>query len=150
MKKSILAIVQIIVMIIVFLLVNYGFTWLINESFVPMFEWFNQRSFWIKILILFIGGVAIFQIIATLYIQLVAVFSLLINRIFPYNKIVANIIAILAIIFGIVNVVFLWRLIVDFNFWTICEAIMISIFILGCYFVLVPIEKQKVVEDENN
>ena len=137
LKNILLSIVCVIVVGVLLILINTGFSWFFNNVLSSMFNWFNERGLIIKILLLLIG----ISVILTLALRIFTFISALLANIFlhkmPNNYFTQWGAFLLFIGSTYYSIRELWRLPDGFDFWIVVELLIISFFIIGFNFVVI-------------
>lgn len=142
-KEVFLSMVAVIVAILLLWVMDLGLFYLLNNVILDVLNWFNNINWVYKALIIILGGVSIFIILF----QVITVISGLIGG-FIFDKLPDNLFTkITTGILALANagwlILKLWKLPTNYNFWVICELIILSIFIWALCIVVVPLKSQK-------
>lgn len=137
LKNIVLSFLYIITVAALLLLVNTGFSWLFNNVFSDMFNWFNERSLAIKIILLLIGIAAIVKLALNIFTLLSSVLGNILLKKFPSNYVTHWVSFILFVVSVYYNIKELWRLPDGYDFWIIAELLLISFFIIGFNFAII-------------
>lgn len=121
-----LSIAYTFILLILFVLIDIGFIWLLNNIILDLFNWFNQLSILWKLFILVVGGGTVLGLCFYACSFIANLCGYLIFKHFPtngYTLIIGTIIGISNIVFLVIK---LWQLPTHFNFWVIVELLFLS------------------------
>lgn len=136
-KSVFLSAAYVIALIVVLFILNVGLEILINKALIPLFDWFNIKKLWFKILFILIGGVAGLYLIFTIANMAGAIINGLILSWFPVNVFNITVSMILAMANAIYSIVVLWKHPEHYNFWIVIELLLVSVFIWSINFIVV-------------
>lgn len=141
-RNIFLSILYVIIAAILILLVNMGLGWFLNNIALPILNWFNNLNFFFKLFLLLIGGMSLFISLLTLTSKLTTILGGLIFNKLPQNYFTLITSFILAIGNAIWNIYLLWTSDIKFNFWSVCELIILSFFVLSFSAIILPAKDQ--------
>ena len=137
-KEITLSVLYFVILLPFAVLINFGIAWMMDNVWFNLFNWFNGKSLFIKILLMvFAGGLTlgivwnISQIIGNAL--SFAIFGSLPRNLF--TKISSAIIYWGSIVFGIYA---LWQVMPSFGFWTSLEFLFLCLFIMSINSILNP------------
>lgn len=113
-----------------------------NGVVFKMLDWFNGISIFWKIIILFFGGFALFAFILNFFSKISSALGEFIFSKMPVNYFTLFAPLVLAVINTIINIIQLWKMPESYNFWIVCELIILSIFLWAINSIVVPVNKQ--------
>lgn len=137
-KIASLSILYLIITLILILLIDLGLEWLLNNVIFNLFDWFNRFSIFIKLFILIIGTVTIFTFVLTVLQGIIGFIASLIFDRLPHNLLTLIVPFLLTVSNSIWFIYLLWNVPKHYNFWVICELILLSIIIWGFNSILMP------------
>lgn len=140
-KEILLSALYLVMVVIGFFFLNKLLLWLFNDVIFDMLNWFNRKTFWFKIIIVVLGGGLLIGAILNLTASLSFGISALVFQFFPQN----NFTVICAIVLGLVNfilcVIPLWKVMPAWDFWVVCEFIILVLFTWMINFIFIPTGK---------
>lgn len=139
-KNIVYSIIYVVFAFIVILLVNVAVTWLLDMCILPILSWFNRLTTFFKIFLLLIGGFGIFYSALSITRLLAVLFGGLIFNRLPHNGFTFIASLLLAILNAARMIIAVWMLPNVYNFWTVCEMIILSFFILSFCRIVLPLK----------
>ena len=136
------SILHLIVVLIVLLLMDIGLYYFLHFLVYKIFSPFNGLNFWLKIFILFIGGYFIFTQFLTFTQRTTSLIGGLIFNRLKGNDFTNLLTYILAIANAVYNIIWIWRSPESYDFWIVCELLMISFFIWSLNYIVLPTKEQ--------
>lgn len=137
MSKVASSVIYLSVLIIAFVLLDLALIYLGNNFIFDMLNWFNRKKLVWKILILVVGGYVIFVFSLNVFQIGVAVLGQIFFSRFKISTEVLFVAMLLAIINAIIGIVVLWKSANTYNFWSIIELLILSLFIWSLNFTLI-------------
>ena len=136
-----LSIIYVLIAFVMLNILDVGLDWFLNTVVFAILNWFNRLSFIIKIVVLFLGlGVFIG------FLSLVGTFTTLLGGLIfnklPNNNFTSITSFVLAICNAIWFIVRMWKIPDQYNFWVVCELILLSVFIWSLSSIVLPMKEQ--------
>lgn len=136
-KNTLLSIVYVIMLTVLLLLINAGFSWLFNNVLSDMFNWFNERSLLLKIILLVIGATIIVKLVLSLLTVIAASLNIFVLSKFPTNTFTEWASILLVWASAIYTTIVLWKLPDGYDFWIVIELLFLTYFIFGINFIFI-------------
>jgi hypothetical protein len=141
-KVVLLSTLYVIVAAILLLLVDVGLFYLFNGVIKNVFNWFNSLNFFFKIFLLLFGGYAVFMGFMNLTSRVTSLLGGIIFNQLPVNFFTMFVPAVLAIGNLVMCLIYLWRTPSSYNFWVVCELLILSVFVWSLCAIVVPAREQ--------
>lgn len=133
--------IHLIVVLIILYIMNVGLSYFLDFLLFKIFIRFNESSFYIKILALVIGGGIGYALLTFIQRTATILGGFIFNKIngTEFSQLLATIITIANAIYNIVRIS---KIPENYNFWIICELIIISSFIWSLNYIVLPAKEQ--------
>jgi hypothetical protein len=141
-KRFFLSVLYILIAIFLLFLVDIGLYYFITDVVVYILDWFNGIRFFFKLLLIFIGGFSIFIALLQVTQRVSTILGGLIFNKFPYSPVASGVAMLIALLNALWNIIWLWRVPNHYNFWVICELIVLSSFVVGLSAIVLPARDQ--------
>jgi hypothetical protein len=141
-KIVILSAVYFILVIVVLLLMDIGLFYFINNIVISILNWFNGLSLTIKLLILLVGGAIAFSAFLSITQRLSSLIGGLVFNVLPQNLFTVISAMILSIANTILNIIWLWKIPEHYDFWIVCELLLLTGFAWGLSDIITPTRDQ--------
>jgi hypothetical protein len=136
------SILHLVIVLMVLLLMDIGLYYFLHFVVYKIFSPFNGLNFWFKIFILFIGGYFIFTQFLTFTQRVTSLLGgLIFNRV-RRNLFTNTLTYIITIANAVYNIIWIWKSPVSYNFWIVCELLIITFFIWSLNYIVLPIKEQ--------
>ncbi len=142
LKEGVLSFLYLLLVFLILALLNVGLTYFLNNVLFVCMDWFNRQHWAIKLVAIFFGGFAIWGGLMGLFEGLTKVIGYYVFKWFPMNAFTMWTALILSVANSIYNITLVWKAAPHYNFWIICELIVISFFIWGLSSIVI-IKKPK-------
>ncbi len=147
-KHVLLSVLYFVLAIVVLLLLDFGFDYLIKRWLLPFFDWFNGLKTWVKIISLFFGGAAI----ASLVMKLPSVIASMLFM-FMFSKLPTNGFTVVSsIALSWLNIIWWlyviwWVLPSHYNFWIVIELLVLTsiAWIISCSVIPIKDEEETII-----
>lgn len=136
-KVALLSALYAIVLIPFAFLLDIALQWFINNVVLWIFDWFNGINIFTKILVLIVG-LSIFYLLLSIFKMIGGILSQLIFYKLPENLLTLIFSSIVYILNVVIGSIFVWKIVKHFNFWVLCEFIILVSFILSANTILIP------------
>jgi hypothetical protein len=133
MKRSLtpdevgLSIAYVFILIVLFVLIDLGFIWLLNNVILDVFNWFNHLSIFWKLFLLVIGAGSLLMMAFYICSGIASLIGYFIFKHIPTNLFTQIAGGIIAIGNSIYLIIKLWQLPTRFNFWVVVELLILSV-----------------------
>jgi hypothetical protein len=141
-KNIFLGIAYVLIAIILLFLVDLGLSYFLTHIVAYVFDWFNGISIFFKLFLILVGGFSLFAGLLQLTQRVSTILGGLIFNKFPDNPIASAIAMLIAIANAIWNIIWLWRVPFHYNFWVVCELLIMSFFIWSLCAIVLPAREQ--------
>ena len=141
-KILLLSALYLIIAVVLLILLDLGLEWFLNNVIFSVFDWFNRLTFFFKLFLLLIGGASLFWSLVEMTGSLSTLLGGLIFNKLPQNLFTIIAPMILAVANAIWYIIVLWRTPAHYNFWIICELILVSFFIWSLCAIVMPAKEQ--------
>jgi hypothetical protein len=148
-KEVVLSIFYFIVAIILMLLLDIGVYYLVAYVIIDVFNWFNGIWWFWKVTFIIIGGTSLFIALLNLVSKLSTLVGGVIFNKMPQNYFTQFSTFLLALANAIYNIVWIWRIPPHYNFWIVCEMLLLSVFMWSLMAIVLPLKEQMQANNEN-
>ena len=121
-----LSVLYVFVLIGLFVLIDLGFVWLLNNVVFNLFNWFNHLSFLWKIFVLIVGGGTLLILMFQVCSGISNIIAFLIFRHIPTNLFTLTAGLLIALGNAVFLIIKLWQVPTKYNFWIIIELLLLS------------------------
>ncbi|HEY8660970.1 MAG TPA: hypothetical protein VIL78_18205 [Hanamia sp.] len=137
-KEALLSALFAVLLIPFAVLLNIAIEWFINNVVLWVFDWFNGIGVFYKIFVLIIGGLSIFFLFLSIFKSIGGLLSYLVFDKLPENLFTIIFSSIVYLINVVLTIISLWKIVQHFDFWSVCEFVILSAFILSANTILIP------------
>lgn len=141
-KIVLLSALYLLVSVVLIFLLDLGLEWLLNNIIFSVLDWFNGLTFFFKILLILVGGSSLFWALLEMTGRISTLLGGLIFNKLPQNWFTLIAPSILAIANAVWYIIILWKIPEHYNFWIVCELILLSGFILQLSAIVIPAKEQ--------
>lgn len=141
-KIALLSAIYLIIAVVLIFLLDLGLEWLFENLIFSVLDWFNSLKLFFKIIILFFGGSSLFWALLVMTGRISTLLGGLIFNKFPQNLFTVIAPFVLAIANAIWYIIILWKIPEHYNFWIVCELILLSGFIWQLSAIVMPAKEQ--------
>lgn len=141
-KIALLSALYFIIALVLLFFVDVGIYYFINGVVLDIFNWFNRLSLFFKITLVLIGGTSLFYSLLMLVQRITTILGGFIFNRLPQNLFTVISTFIISIGNAILNIIWVWRIPEHYNFWIICELIILSGFIWSLSAIVMPAKEQ--------
>ncbi len=149
-KIAMLSALYFIIAVLILFFLDVGLYYFMNYVVINILNWFNRLNFFWKIFIILCGGVSVFTLLLGLTQRISTLVGGLIFNHLPVNWFTLVSTFIISIGNAIICIVFLWKMPAHFNFWVICELLILSVFIWTLSAITMPAREQMKMYNERN
>ena len=141
-RIALLSALYFIIAVALIFLLDLGLDWILNNAIFSILNWFNRLSLVFKILLILIGGLSLFANLLAITGKISTLFGGLIFNKLPQNWFTFIAPMLLSTANAIWYIIVLWKIPEHYNFWIVCELILLSIFIWGLSAIVLPAKTQ--------
>lgn len=123
--------------------INFIITILFDKVIFSMLDWFNQKSTFIKIILLILGIGGFLSLTLNLTGVVTNIITAYLLKVFPQNLFTVISGFLIAAANSVNCIIQLWNAIPFWDFWFIIEFIILSGFIISISFILLPFKIEK-------
>ena len=124
--------------IVLLILIDIGLYFFINNVVLNVLNWFNELKIGYKILLLIIGGGSVFMLMLQIFGLISTFLGLLVFQSLPKNGFTLISTAVIAVANATWQIIIIWGVAPYFNFWIVCELLILSWFVLCLNATVVP------------